>query len=139
MISIAEMKELAQKEVSAEKELAKVKFDKDLTKYREKLSKVKPKLIEYIEKCIYNGIKNNSKIGLYRCQIDDMFKPIEEYGDSVLIYLADTTIEPYDAYTTALKELADVVRQELFDAGVVKITKNKNSCFMGEPYLFLEI
>ena len=58
MISIAEMKELAEKEVKAEKELAKVKFDKDLARYRDKLSKVKPKLMEYIEKCIYNRLKH---------------------------------------------------------------------------------
>ena len=30
----------------------------------------------------------------------------------VLIYLADTTLEPYDAYNTALKELANEVREE---------------------------
>lgn len=139
MISIDKMKELAQKEVKAEKELNKVKFDKDLATYRARLKEVKPKLMEYIENRIYIGIKNNSKIGLYHCQIEDMFNPIKEYGDGVLIYLADTTIEPYDAYSTAIKELADDVRQELFDAGVKAIIRNKNSCFMGEPYLFLEV
>lgn len=139
MISIDKMKELAEKEVKAEKELAKVKYDKDLAMYRTRLKEIKPELMEYIEKCIYNGIKNNSKIGLYRCHIDDIFNPIIDSGDSIIYYLADPTLEPYGAYNTAIKELADVVRQELFDAGVVKITKNKNSCFMGEPYLFLEV
>ena len=62
MISIAEMKELAQKELLAEKELAKVKYDLDLAMYREKLKEVKPKLMEYIEKCIYSGLKRNKKI-----------------------------------------------------------------------------
>lgn len=121
MISIDKMKELAQKEVLAEKELAKVKFDKDLAMYRARLKEVKPKLIECIEKRIYIGIKNNSKIGLYYCHVDDMFKPITEYGDSIIYYLADPTLEPYDAYTTALKELANEVREELFDAGVKAI------------------
>lgn len=139
MISIKEMKELAQKEVKAEKELAKVKFDKDLTMYRDRLKEVKPKLMDYIKKCIYNGIKNNSKIRLYTSHVEDIFNPINEYGDNVLIYLADTTLEPYDAYNTALKELANEVREELFNAGVKCIIRNENSCFMGEPYLFLEV
>lgn len=139
MISIAEMKTLAEKEVKAEKELAKVKFDKDLAMYRDRLKEIKPKLMNYIEKRIYNGIKNNSKIGLYKSHVEDMFNPINEYGDNVLIYLADTTLEPYDAYSTAIKELADVVRQELFDAGVIKITNNPRNCFIGEPHLFLEV
>lgn len=121
MISIAEMKELAQEEVKAEKELAEIKYNKDLARYRTRLKEVKPKLMECIEKRIYNGIKNNSKITLYYCHVDDMFKPITEYGDSIIYYLADPTLEPYDAYTTALKELADDVRQELFDAGVKAI------------------
>jgi hypothetical protein len=128
MLSIDKMKELAQKEMRVEKELAKVKFDKDLAKYRDKLSKVKPKLMEYIEKRIYIGIKNNSKIGLYTRHVDDMFKPIIDYGDNLLYYLADPALEPYDAYTTALKELADDVRQELFDAGVMAIIPSGNGC-----------
>lgn len=132
MISIKEMKELAQKEMKVEKELAKVKFDKDLAMYRARLKEVKPKLMEYIEKCIYNGIKNNSKITLYACHVDDMFKPIIDYGDNLLYYLADPTLEPYDAYTTALKELANVVRQELFDAGVVAIIKQSESSIILE-------
>ena len=139
MISIKEMKELAQKEVKAEKELAEIKYNKDLAKYRDRLKEVKPKLMEYIEKCIYNGLKYNNKIGLYKSHVEDIFKPIRDYGDNVLYYLADTTLEPHDAYSTALKELANEVREELFDAGVVKITKNRDSCFMGEPYLFLEV
>ena len=139
MLSIKEMKELAQKEVKAEKELAEIKFEKDLTKYRDKLSKVKPKLMEYIEKCIYNGLKYNNKIGLYKHPVEDMFKSISKYGDNVLYYLADPNRKPVSAYEVALKELADVVRQELFDTGIVKITKNENSCYMGEPYLFLEV
>lgn len=139
MISIKEMKELAEKEVKAEKELAEIKYNKDLVRYRDRLKEIKPKLMNYIEKRIYNGIKNNSKIGLYKSHVENMFNPINEYGDNVLIYLADTTLEPYDAYSTALKELADVVRQELFDAGVKRIVNNPRNCFMGEPHLFLEV
>lgn len=139
MISIKEMKELAQKEVKAEKELAEIKYNKDLARYRDRLKEVKPKLMEYIEKCIYNGLKHDSRIGLYKRHVEDIFNPINKYGNNVLIYLADTTLEPHDAYSTALKELANEVREELFDAGIVKITKNENSCFMGEPYLFLEV
>lgn len=139
MISIAEMKELAEKEVKAEKEFAKIKYDKDLATYRGRLKEVKPKLMEYIEKCIYNGLKYNNKIGLYKSHVEDIFNPINEYGDNVLIYLADTTLEPYDAYSTAIKELADVVRQELFDAGVKRIVNNPRNCYTGEPYLFLEV
>jgi hypothetical protein len=79
MLSIDKMKELAQKEVLAEKELAKVKFDKDLAMYRARLKEIKPKLMEYIEKRIYIGIKTNSKIGLYTRHVDDMFKSIIDY------------------------------------------------------------
>ena len=139
MISIKEMKELAQKEVKAEKELAKIKFDKDLAMYRDKLSKVKPKLMDYIEKCIYNGLKYNNKIGLYKHPVEDIFNPINKYGDNVLYYLADPNRKTVSAYDVASKELADEIREELFKAGVVKITKNRDSCYMGEPYLFLEV
>lgn len=139
MISIKEMKELAQKEVKAEKELAKVKFDKDLAMYRDRLKEVKPKLMDYIEKCIYNGLKYNNKIGLYKHPVEDMFKSIDKYGDNVLYYLADPNRKTVSAYDVASKELANDVREELFNAGVVKITKHKDSCFMGEPYLFLEV
>lgn len=139
MISIAEMKTLAEKEVKAEKELAEIKYNKDLARYRDKLKEVKPKLMEYIEKCIYNGLKYNNKIGLYKSHVEDIFKPIRDYGDNVLYYLADPNRKTISAYDVALKELADDVREELFKAGVVKITKNKDSCFMGEPYLFLEV
>ena len=139
MISIAEMKTLAEKEVKAEKELAEIKFEKDLTKYRDKLSKVKPKLMEYIEKCIYNGLKYNNKIGLYKHPVEEMFKSIDKYGDNVLYYLADPNRKTVSAYDVASKELANEVREELFKAGVKCIVKNIDSCFMGEPYLFLEI
>ena len=139
MISIAEMKTLAKKEVKAEKELAEIKYNKDLARYRDKFKEVKPKLMEYIEKCIYNGLKYNKKIGLYTSFVEDIFKPIRDYGDNVLYYLADPNRKTISAYDVALKELANEVREELFKAGVVKITKNKESCFMGEPYLFLEI
>ena len=130
MLSIKEMKELAEKEVKAEKELAEIQYNKDLVTYRARLKEIKPKLMEYIEKCIYNGIKNNSKITLYCCHVDDMFKPIIDYGDNLLYYLADPALEPYDAYTTALKELADDVRQELFDAGVMAIIKQGSSIIL---------
>ena len=139
MISIAEMKTLAKKEVKAEKELAEIKYNKDLARYRDKFKEVKPKLMEYIEKCIYNGLKYNKKIGLYTSFVEDIFKPIRDYGDNVLYYLADPNRKTISAYDVALKELANEVREELFKAGVVKITKNKESCFMGEPYLFLEV
>ena len=139
MISIDKMKELAEKEVKAEKELAKVKFDKDLSMYRDRLKEVKPKLMEYIEKCIYNGLKYNNKIGLYKHPVEEMFKSIDKYGDNILYYLADPNRKTVSAYDVASKELANEVREELFKAGVVKITKNIDSCFMGEPYLFLEV
>lgn len=140
MISIAEMKELAQKEVKAEKELAKIKFDKDLARYRDKLSKIKPKLMEYIEKCIYNDIKyNHSYIKLYTSSFEEMFKPINKYGTNILVLLAKPEYEAHNAYDVALKELTEEVRKELFDAGIKRIIKNSNSCFLGEPYLFLEV
>lgn len=139
MISIDKMKELAEKEVKAEKELAEVKFDKDLAMYRNRLKEVKPKLMEYIEKCIYNGLKYNNKIGLYKSFVEDMFKPIRDYGDNVLYYLADPNRKTISAYDVALKELADDVREELFNAGVKRIVSNDRNCYMGEPYLFLEV
>ena len=84
MLSIKEMKELAKKEVKAEKELAEIQYNKDLAMYRDRLKEIKPKLMEYIEKRIYIGIKTNSKIGLYTRHVDDMFKPIIDYGDNIL-------------------------------------------------------
>lgn len=101
---------------------------KNLSRYRARLKEVKHKLMEYIEKRIYIGIKNNSKISLHTHHVDDIFNPITEYGDNILYYLADPTLEPDDAYTTALKELADVVRQELFDAGVKAVIPSGNGC-----------
>jgi len=138
MISIAEMKELAEKEVKAEKELAKIKYDKDLARYRDKLKEVKPKLMEYIEKCIYNGLKYNGKIGLYIHVVEDMFNPIDKYGDNILYYLADPNRKPANAYEVALKELANEIRDELFKAGVKSIIRNDHRT-MGDPYLFLEV
>ena len=139
MISIKEMKELAQKEVKAEKELAKIKFDKDLAMYRDRLKEVKPKLMDYIEKCIYNGLKYNNKIGLYKHPVEDIFNPINKYGDNVLYYLADPNRKTSSAYEVALKELADEISYELLEAGVKAIIKNENSCFIGEPYIILEV
>ena len=139
MISIAEMKTLAKKEVKAEKELAEIKYNKDLARYRDKFKEVKPKLMEYIEKCIYNGLKYNKKIGLYTSFVEDIFKPIRDYGDNVLYYLADPNRATISAYDVALKELANEVREELFEAGVKRIISNDRNCYMGEPYLFLEV
>ena len=121
MISIAEMKTLAQKEVKAEKELAEIQYNKDLAHFRDRLKEVKPKLIECIEKRIYIGIKTNSKIVLYYCHVDDMFTPIIDYGDNILYYLADPNRKTFSVYEVALKELANDVRQELFDAGIKAI------------------
>ena len=139
MISIAEMKELAQKEVKTEKELTKTKYDKDLVMYRDRLKEVKPKLMEYIEKCIYNGLKRNKKIELYTYHVENIFKPIRDYGDNILYYLADSNRAPVSAYGVALKELANDIREELYNAGVKRIVSNDRNCFMGEPYLFLEV
>ena len=139
MIRIKEMKELAQREVKAEKERAEIKYNKDLAKYRDRLKEVKPKLMEYIEKCIYNGLKYNNKIGLYKHPVEDMFKSIDKYGDNVLYYLADPNRKTVSAYEVALKELADEISYELLEAGVKAIIKNENSCFMGEPYIILEV
>ena len=138
MISIAEMKELAEKEIKAEKELAKIKYEKDLARYRDKLKEVKPKLMDYIEKCIYNGIKHNSKIGLYIHVVEDIFKSIDKYGDNILYYLADPNRKTASAYEVALKELANEIRDELFKAGVKSIIRNDHRT-MGDPYLFLEV
>lgn len=80
--------------------------------------------MDYIERCIYNGIKyNHSSIGLYTSSFEDIFKPINKYGTSILVYLVKPEYEANDAYTTALKELAEEVRKELFAAGVKKIIK----------------
>lgn len=140
MISIAEMKIIAEKERKVEKQAEKVKYEKDLAKYRDKLKEAKPKLIDYIHNCIYNGIKyNHNNIGLYTSSCEEIFKPINKYGTNILVLLAKPEYGANDAYTTALKELADVVRKELFDAGVKRIKKNSHSCFAGEPYLYLEV
>lgn len=139
MISIAEMKELVEKEVKAEKESAKIKYDKDLAMYRDRLKKVKPKLMEYIEKCIYNDIKyNNSVIKLYTQPFEEMFKPINKYGTNILFYLSNNNLKPNDAYDVAIKELAEEVRQELYSAGVKRIIENSN-CIVGQPYIILEV
>ena len=140
MISIAEMKILAEKERKVEKQAEEVKYEKDLAMYRDRLKEVKPKLMNGIEKRIYNGLKyNHSNIGLYTSSFEELFKPINKYGTSILVYLAKPEYEAQDAYTTALKELANEVRKELFGAGVKRIKKNSHSCFAGEPYLYLEI
>ena len=128
MISIDKMKELAEKEVKAEKELAEIKYNKDLARYRIRLKEIKPKLMEYIEKRIYIGIKTNSKIGLYRCQFEDMFEPIIDY--KLLYYLTDPSRKAVSAYEVALKELANDVRQELFDAGVKAIIPSSISIYL---------
>lgn len=128
MISIDKMKEFAEKEVKTEKELAEIKYNKDLARYRIRLKEIKPKLMEYIEKRIYIGIKTNYKIGLYRCQIEDMFKPIIDY--KLLYYLADPSRKAVSAYEVALKELANDVRQELFDAGVKDIIPSGMSLYL---------
>lgn len=140
MISIAKMKTLAEKEREVEKQAEKVKYEKDLAMYRDKLKEVKPKLMDYIERCIYNGIKYcHSNICLYTSSFEELFKPINKYGTNILVLLANQGYEAHDAYDVALKELAKEVRKELFAAGVKRIIKNSNSCFAGEPYLYLEV
>lgn len=140
MISIAEMKTLAEKERKVEKQAEEVKYEKDLAMYRDRLKEVKPKLMEGIENRIYNGLKyNHSNIGLFTSSFKELFKPINKYGTSILVYLVKPEYEANDAYTTALKELAEEVRKELFAAGVKRIIKNSSSCFAGEPYLYLEV
>jgi len=140
MISIAEMKTIAEKEREVEKQAKKLQYEKDLAMYRDRLKEVKPKLMKGLEKRIYNGLKNNhSNIGLYKSSFEELFKPINKYGRNILVFLAKPEYEEYDAYTTALKELANEVRKELFGAGVKRITKNSHSCFAGEPYLYLEV
>jgi hypothetical protein len=140
MISIAEMKTIAEKEREVEKQAKKVKYEKDLAMYRDRLKEVKPKLIKGLENRIYTGLKNNhNNIGLYKSAFEDLFKPINKYGTSILVYLVKPEYEANDAYTTALKELAEEVRKELFGAGVKRIKKNSHSCFAGEPYLYLEV
>ena len=52
MISIAEMKTIAEKEREVEKQAKKVKYEKDLAMYRDRLKEVKPKLMNGIEKRI---------------------------------------------------------------------------------------
>ena len=140
MISIAEMKTIAEKERKVEKQAEKVKYEKDLAMYRDKLKEVKPKLMDYIERCIYNGIKYcHSNICLYTSSFEGLFKPINKYGTNILVLLANQGYESHDAYDVALKELAEEVRKELFAAGVKRIIKNSHSCFAGEPYLYLEV
>ena len=140
MISIAEMKTLAEKEREVEKQAEEVKYEKDLAMYRDRLKEIKPKLMKGIEKRIYNGIKyNHNGIGLFTSSFEDIFKTINKYGTSIIVYLVKPEYEANDAYTTALKELAEEVRKELFAAGIKKIIKNSNSCFVGEPYLYLEV
>ena len=140
MISIAEMKTLAEKERKVEKQAKKVQYEKDLAMYRDRLKEIKPKLMKGIEKRIYNGIKyKHNGIGLFTSSFEELFKPINKYGTSILVYLVKPEYEANDAYTTALKELAEEVRKELFAAGIKKIIKNSNSCFIGEPYIYLEV
>lgn len=140
MISIAEMKTLAEKERKVEKQAEKLKYEKDLAMYRDRLKEIKPKLMQGIEKRIYNGLKyNHNSIGLFISSFEELFKPINKYGTSILVYLVKPEYEANDAYTTALKELAEEVRKELFAAGVKRIVKNSNSCFTGEQYLYLEV
>lgn len=139
MVSVAEIKKRIQNEREAEERAEKLKYEKDLPKYRDKIKEVKPKLMKCIERCIYNDIKYNiSNIRLYKRPFEEMFKPINKYGTNILVLLANPEYEAKDAYDVALKELAEEVRKELFNSGVKRIVKNSN-CFVGEPYLFLEI
>lgn len=140
MISIAEMKVIAEKARKVEKQAKEVEYEKDLAMYRDRLKEVKPKLMQGIEKRIYNALKNNnSNVRLYTSSFEELFKPINKYGTNILVFLAKPEYDAQDAYTTALKELAEEIRKELFAAGVKKIKKNSHSCFAGEPYLYLEV
>jgi hypothetical protein len=88
MISIADMRNIATAEKEAEEKAKEAKFQKDLAMYRDKIRKVQPKVVEYIQQQIVNAMKNNwSQAGLRRYSMEKIFKDILRYpSESGMIY-----------------------------------------------------
>lgn len=135
MISIADMRNIATAEKEAEEKTKEAKFQKDLAMYRDKIKKVQPKVVEYIQQQIVNAMKNNwSQAGLRRYSMEKIFKDILRYpSESGMIYyfLWSPDSEAHSAIDTAFKEMALEIRKELFEAGIKEI--RKGGPFAGDP------
>lgn len=137
MISIAELKDIATKEKLAEDKAAEAKHVRDLAMYREKIKKVHPEFIEYIQEEILSAIKRGkTKVGIYKYKIDALYASVSEYYPyEILCYMYEPDRIANTAYEIAIKEEAEAIRKELFESGIKGI--EKGSRFMGEPYLYL--
>lgn len=135
MISIADMRNIAAVEKEAEEKAKEAKFQKDLVTYRDKIRKVQPQVVDYIQQQIVNAIKNNwSQAGLHRYSMEKIFKDILRYpSESSMIYyfLWSPDSEAHSALDAAFKEMALEIRDELFKAGVKDI--EKGGPFAGDP------
>jgi hypothetical protein len=135
MISIADMRNIATAEKEAEEKAKEVKFQKNLAMYRDKVRKVQPQVVEYIQRQIINAMKNNRvQVGLHRYSMEKIFKDILRYpSESNMIYffLWSPDSEAHTAIDTVFKEMALEIRDELFKAGIKKI--QKGGPFAGDP------
>ena len=135
MISIADMRNIATAEKAVEEKAKKAKFQKDLIVYRDKIKKVQPQVVDYIQQQIINAIKNNwSQARLYKYNMEKIFKDILRYpSESSMIYyfLWSPDAEAHGALDTAFKEMALEIRDELFEAGIKEI--RKGGPFAGDP------
>ena len=138
MVSISKIRENAEKEKAAEDQARLTEFNQKLVFNRERLKAVRPLLIAYVERNITHAIKRNSNIaGLYSQDVAKIFSKIgginsdslESY--EILYYLQSLERPVLTAWDAALKEMADNVRQELFEAGVKEILPGKGR--MGDP------
>lgn len=135
MVSIADMRNIAAVEKEAEEKAKKAKFQKDLIVYRDKIKKVQPQVVDYIQQQIINAIKNNwSQARLYVYNMEKIFKDILKYpSESSMLYyfLWNPDAEAHSALNTAFKEMALEIRNELFEAGIKEI--RKGGPFAGDP------
>ena len=135
MISIADMRNIAAAEKEAEEKAKEAKFKKDLAMHRDKIKKVQPKVVNYIQQQIINAMKNNqSQAGLHRYRMEKIFDGILRYpSESNMIYhfLLHPNFEAHSALDAAFKEMAMEIRDDLFKAGVKEICKG--GPFAGDP------
>ena len=136
MISIEEMKNFAAAEKEVERKANEVKFQKDLAIYRDKLKTVRSKFMDYIQQQIMFAIKwNRAGAELHNTSVAEIFSDVASrrlsQSYAILWYLCDAEREAKTAYETAIKEMAESVRNELLKAGVKEI--KDGGPFAGDP------
>jgi hypothetical protein len=137
MINIADLKDIVKRQIDAEKAADEAKYAKDLAMYRDKIKQIHSNVMHYIQEQILIAIKRNQdRVGLRSYSFKEFFAAVNKYDTGgILCYVLDENRKALTAYDKALQEEGKVIREELMEAGVMKIIKNNGP--MDEPYIYI--